>query len=155
MGDFTMFKCRRFKNLLIEVMFERHLEPLEITFNLKFDVAITKEGMLCPETNFIKHLQRKLGLFYVENELQKVKWPEGWYFAPYNTRYTYEHSWRAVHQRKKASHLGIDIALSAPENLRNDRKQLKEESFRVGEQISKMLCFQPSEYLELVSRRKT
>ena len=151
MGDFTMFKCQEYDNLLIDVLYERHLTPLEIIFNLKFDVAITDKGMLCPEENFYHHLKHKLGLFNVENELLKIKWVEGWRFLPYNTRYTYEHSWEAVRRRQKTSHLGIDIVLTAPDELKKNREKLREECHIVAGQIAKLICFQPSEYVKLVS----
>ena len=152
MGDFTMFKCKRQSNVLTQVMYERHLTPLEIIFNLKFDVNVLDKGLSCPTFFFYQHLRQKLGLYNIENELRRVNWPEGWKFSSYNTRYTYEHSWEAIRQRGKPSNMGIDIVLSAPNELKQDRKRLKKESQLIADKIAQLTCFQPSEYIKLVSR---
>jgi len=152
MGSFTMFKCGKADNMLIEVMYERRLKPLEVIFNLKFDVRVTDTGQMCGDEFFYKHLKSKFSGFSIENELQSMDWPEGWSFRPYNTRYTYEHTWEAIRQRSKPSHLGIDVVLTAPERLRNDRQQIKKESFAVADRIAKMVCFQPTQFVDFGSR---
>lgn len=131
-------------------LYEKNLSPLEIVFNLKFGVEVTGEGLKLSEDDFYIHLRSKLGLFAVERSLSHTVWPPGWKFSPCNTRYTYEHSWQAVRQRLKPSYLGMDIALGAPEELREDEKVLKEKFIMVSNQISDIECFKPSDFIRLI-----
>lgn len=157
MGDFKAVGNSKFENVVITGMFERQPRPLEVIFTVKFSVVVRDGAIQFDDDNFEQYLRKKLGLYYLERELLSKTWPSGWSFQPWNTRYTYEHSWQAIAKKQasckfKPCQLGIDIVLTAPENLRTDPKQLKEDFEVVSQQIAELKSFRPTEYLDFYGR---